>query len=57
MAKNRQQKQDNKKLLKPLSMHPLDIEDAIKGFLQTDPKKVEERLKKDGIIKKKRKKK
>jgi len=33
MTKNRQKKQDDKKRLKLLSMHPLDIKDAIKGFL------------------------
>ena len=36
-------------VLKNLSMHPLTMEDALKAFMQVDPKKVDERLEKDGI--------
>lgn len=47
-------KNKSKHQLKPLSMYPLTPEEAIRGFMQVDPKKVEERLIKDGILKKKK---
>ena len=37
--------QKDDKRLKPLSLYPLSVEKALKGFMQVDPGKVEKRLK------------
>lgn len=37
---------DDKKRLKPLSMHPLKTEEALAAFMKVYPKKVRARLKK-----------
>jgi len=35
--------------LKPLSMNPLSMDEALKAFMEVDPQKVDERLEKEGI--------
>lgn len=37
---------DDKKRLKPLSMHPLEPKEALAAFMKVDPKEVRARLKK-----------
>ena len=32
---------------KPLSLYPLSVEDALRAFMQVDPKKVENKLRKE----------
>jgi hypothetical protein len=41
--------------LKPISLHPLSLEDAMSAFMKADPEKVQERLKKKGIVRDKKK--
>lgn len=41
-------------LLKPLSMSELDMDEALDAFMQVDPKKVDKRLKDEGILKPKK---
>ena len=45
-------KNKSKHQLKPLSMYPLTPEEAIKAFMEVDPKKVEKKLIEQGIKKK-----
>ncbi|MDD5556554.1 MAG: hypothetical protein PHN82_04795 [bacterium] len=33
--------------LKPISLHPLPVQDAISAFIAVDPKKIEERMKRE----------
>ena len=40
-----QDEQKDDERLKPLSLYPLSVEKALKGFMQVDPAKVEKRLK------------
>ena len=40
-----QDEQKDDKRLKPLSLYPLSVEKALKGFMEVDPEKVEKRLK------------
>jgi hypothetical protein len=35
--------------LEPLSLHPVEPEKAIASFMQVDPQKVDERLRKEGV--------
>jgi len=42
-----------KEHLKPISFHPFEPEDVIKAFMKVDPKKVEDRLRKKGLSRKK----
>jgi hypothetical protein len=39
--------------LKPLSLDPLTPEEALAKFMSADPQKVEQRLRDEGVIKKK----
>ncbi len=39
-----QDEQKDDERLKPLSLHPLSLEKALRGFMQADPEKVEKRL-------------
>lgn len=32
---------------KPLSLYPLSVEDALRAFMQVDPKRVEDKLRKE----------
>jgi hypothetical protein len=41
--------------LEPLSLYPLDAEEALARFMDADPKKVEDRLKKQGVKRDKKK--
>lgn len=46
MAKKRRPKR-----LKPISLHPLSMEEALAAFMEVAPEKVEKRLIEDGVIK------
>ena len=42
-------KQARKQLLKPISLWPLKAEDALRAFMQIDPKRLRRRLKRKGL--------
>jgi len=41
--------------LKPISLDPMSLEDALSAFMKADPKKVQERLVKKGVVRDKKK--
>jgi hypothetical protein len=38
---------DKSRRLKPISLHPLTVEDAVSAFIAVNPKKVEKRLERE----------
>ncbi len=42
-------KRSKRERLKPISLHPLKAENALRAFMQVDPKKVKRRLKRKGL--------